>query len=79
MRLIRYSATTQAFSKPCDCEPAAFIAPPPLEIPDGQQYPAEIPAVRHRSRAAAVCLGIYICAAVLGWGLVDVALAVWLP
>jgi hypothetical protein len=90
VRLTRYSAIEPGSGKPCDQKNEALT---PLAIsgnealtllgpsanPDGCQQLAEGHALVHRPRALAVCLGIYICAAVLGWGLIDVALAVWLP
>lgn len=78
MRLTRYSAIDPGAGKPCDIENEAITLLEPSADPDGEQQLAEGHALGHRPHAAAVCLGIYICAAVIGWGLIDVAIAVWL-
>lgn len=90
MRLTRYSAIDPGAGKPVEQKNEALT---PLAVSgdealtllvpsansDGCQQPADGPALVHRPRALAVCLGVYICAAVIGWGLIAVALAVWLP
>lgn len=79
MRLAQYSATKQALSKPCDHEIPLISHHDPSACADGCQQKSAAPSERHRPRALAIYAGTYLCAVVLGWGLVGVALAVWLP
>lgn len=79
MRLAQYSATTQAVSKPCDHEIPLISHHDPSACADGCRQKSADPAERHRARALATYMGVYLVAVVLGWGLVGVALAVWRP
>lgn len=78
VRLAQYSATTVASRKPFNCEICAIPQDDPSACADGCQQKSADPAEGHRARAAATYVGIYVCGVVIGWGLVDVALAVWL-
>lgn len=78
-RLTQYSVMKPSSGKGCEHEIALISRVVPPEIPDGCLQESAAPAERHRSRAAAIYAGTYVCGVVLGWGLVGVALAVWLP
>jgi hypothetical protein len=79
VRLAQYSAIEQALSKSCDHEISLISEDDPSACADGCQPKSADPADRHRARALAVYMGAYLVAVVLGWCLVGVALAVWLP